>query len=135
MQSIFKYKSIKNQSGGKMETNEIEDSVIYDIEFNNVVEIHKQHPDTFYIPSDKEREKVKVGQHIKVISKSERFWTEVIDIIKDDQGIKQYVCIVDNILFLNDEINVGSIVPVMPWNIMDIRTVENNERVEIHESQ
>ncbi len=118
-----------------METNEIEDSVIYDIEFNNVVEIHKQHPDTFYIPSDKEREKVKVGQHIKVISKSERFWTEVIDIIKDDQGIKQYVCIVDNILFLNDEINVGSIVPVMPWNIMDIRTVENNERVEIHESQ
>ncbi|MBT4287007.1 MAG: hypothetical protein HOD92_06685 [Deltaproteobacteria bacterium] len=110
-----------------MKTNKDEDSINYDIKFEDVVEIHTQHPNTFYIPSDEEREKVKVGQHIKVMSKVERFWTEVIDIIKDDQGIKQYVCIVDNILVLNDEINVGSIVPVMPWNIMDIRTIENNE--------
>jgi hypothetical protein len=112
--------------------NKDEDLINYDIQFDDVVEIQKQHPDTFQIPSDEEREKVKVGQHIKVISKAERLWTEVIDIIKDDQGIKQYVCIVDNFLVLNEAINYGSIVPVMPWNIMDIQTIENDERMAIH---
>ncbi|HSZ74676.1 MAG TPA: hypothetical protein VK779_07645 [Rhizomicrobium sp.] len=61
------------------------------------VELNRQHPDTFLIPSVTERTSAKVGELVKVGVEStergfERFWVEIVNRIDDGR----YVGRVDN---------------------------------------
>lgn len=50
------------------------------MDFIDGVELNKENPESFLIPSDKEKNKMEDGFHIKVGHNSERFWAEVTSI-------------------------------------------------------
>ncbi len=66
--------------------------------FIDAQEQYKLHPDTFEAPSNKELDKLKKGDTVKVCNGKERFWTCILS-IKGDK-IKATV---DNILLDADE--------------------------------
>ena len=49
-------------------------------EFIDAQQMHKEHPKTFYAPSEEELSKIDIGTFVKVCVGMERFWTEVVKI-------------------------------------------------------
>ena len=77
--------------------------------FVNAVEMHKQHPDTFEVPSNKELSALKKGDFVKVCLQDdnrngERFWCEVIYV---DKAKKKITAAVNNELVFYPEIELG----------------------------
>lgn len=59
-------------------------NVITAIEYINGVDMNRQYPDTFQIPSDEDKAAIKVGDFVKIgitsESGGERFWGEVLEV-------------------------------------------------------
>ena len=60
--------------------NEIKDS----LEFVDAVQMNKENPDTFEIPSTRDIEALKPGDFVKVCAEDERFWVIVNSIKGND---------------------------------------------------
>ena len=86
------------------------------IDLKDGVEMNEKHPTTFNIPSDEEKDELKVGDVVKIIDKwnSERFWVEIKDFITDDL----MVCIVTNDLLNNQPYDFGDELFVTKRNII-----------------
>ena len=77
--------------------------------FVNAVEMHKQHPDTFEIPSKNDLLALKKGDFVKVCLQDdnrngERFWCQVTSI---DKAQRKIIASVDNELVFYPEIELG----------------------------
>ena len=90
------------------------------------VQRNKQHPDTFYIPSQEERTSLQVGDVAKlvflyresdVICGGERMWV-LITKVQDDG----YEGTLDNKPFMADVLHFGEVVRFKPEHVIDCQT-------------
>jgi hypothetical protein len=88
------------------------------IDLLNGVEMNKQNPNTFHIPSDEEKSNIEVGDVVKVVDteNSERFWVIVKEFISDEL----MVCEIDNELINNQPYSLGDKIFVTKDNIINI---------------
>lgn len=87
------------------------------VKFLNAVDMNKQNPDSFFIPSDEEIDEVSIGDFLKVCACHERFWVKVHNMYAGE-----FTCIVDNDLVFTEAhgINYKDVVTVKRHNIMGI---------------
>ena len=62
------------------------------------IEQNKLHPETFWIPSEADIKKIKIGDIVKVACSGERFWTQV-----EEMDGENFVAKIDNDLVKSDE--------------------------------
>ena len=89
----------------------------YRDEWVDAQEKHKQHPDTFDVPSEEELAKIDVGFTVKVCNGQERFWTEVVELLEDGLMVR-----VDNNLVHDRGYNFGDILRIEKKHIYEIHT-------------
>jgi hypothetical protein len=82
--------------------------------FTDAQQVHREHPDTFDVPSDKELSEIQPGSIVKVCSGGERFWAEVKS-IKD--GV--ITAVVDNDL-IQKKLRFGDVIRFQTKNVYDI---------------
>lgn len=97
------------------------------IDLKDGVEMNEKHPTTFNIPSDEEKDELKVGDVVKIIDQwnRERFWVEIKDFITDDL----MVCIVRNDLMNNQPYDFGDELFVTKRNIIDVETTRSENPI------
>jgi hypothetical protein len=80
-------------------------------------QMHKDHPTTFYIPSQEDLDKIRVGSVVKICVSNERFWTIVANVDGD-----KITATVDNDLVGTDEhgLKLEDIVEYEKKNVMCI---------------
>ncbi len=86
------------------------------MEFVDGIQKNKEHPESFLIPSDKEKDKMEAGFHIKVSHNKERFWSEVILIDGDKINAR-----IDNDLVLEQPFKCDDIILVERRHILDLQ--------------
>ena len=89
----------------------------YRDEWVDAQEKHRQHPDTFDVPSEEELAKIDVGFTVKVCNGQERFWTEVVELLEDGLMVR-----VDNNLVHDRGYNFGDILRIEKKHIYEIHT-------------
>lgn len=89
----------------------------YRDEWVDAQEKHRQHPDTFDVPSEEELAKIDVGFTVKVCNGQERFWTEVVELLEDGLLVR-----VDNNLVNDRGYNFGDILRIEKKHIYEIHT-------------
>jgi len=75
----------------------------------------KEHPETFFVPSDAEIKRVKPGDFVKLARNDERFWVRVTGWVG-----KKWHGTVANELICNDDLPYGSSIYFTKKNIYDV---------------
>lgn len=94
----------------------------------DALEMSKEHPETFHIPTKEEINKIKKGSTIKVSDGKDRFWSIVKQVIKNDKGYQNmYQCEINNQLVNRQKYNLGDLIFVNGYNIYQI--YEENDAI------
>lgn len=93
---------------------------------DNGAEIHREFPDTFEVPSQKDRDSLRPGDLVKLIFRIEfdeeahveRMWVRVSEV-----NLKSYVGVLDNDPYCTDEIRIGMRVEFHADHVIQIERV------------
>jgi len=89
--------------------------------FVNFWKMHKDHPNKFDIPDEKDLTHLKVGDWVK-ISNGERFWVEITSLKNHNKYITG---IIKNELLDKKDYNLGDIVNFKSRNVCQIKKAED----------
>jgi len=85
--------------------------------FVNAIEMHKQHPYSFSIPTSQDIAHLKIGDFVKICNDSERFWVIIQSI---DIKTGQMTGMIDNDLIGNPGYDYGDVILFHRKNIYDL---------------
>lgn len=93
------------------------------IDLLNGVEQNKKHPNSFHILSDEKKSKIKVGDCVKIVDSTERFWVIVKEFISDELMVGE----INNQLVGNQPYSLGDKIFLTMDNVIDVHD-EDYER-------
>tara|TARA_B100000674_G_C37673604_1_gene838176 strand:- start:44 stop:628 length:585 start_codon:yes stop_codon:yes gene_type:complete len=104
---------------------DLEKEIPIQIDLVDGVKMNNKYPDSFHIPTKKEKSNIKVGDVVKIIDErnSERFWVKVTEFITDEL----MVCSISNDLVGNQPYTLGDKIHVKKDNIINIQNIYDND--------